>query len=254
MSTGGLTSADQTAGAEAIIDATVTNTPIFVRNSQSSNGQLAGSLVLNNIQLNNVPVAVGVLNGATVLSGGTTTIQHWVQGNVFTGTNPTGRFVQGTLAAPTKANSLLTSSGKIVSKTHPQYTDYAVSQFVSIRDLGAKGDGQTDDTQAIKNALAQVSFMTGHWVMMLIAFQYAGCKIIFFDQGTYLVSSTITIPAGTQIVGEAWSVIMGGGTAFSDINNPAPVVRVGDTNSQGVVEITDIIFATKGPGKTFSTE
>lgn len=169
MSTGGLTSADQTAGAEAIIDATVTNTPIFVRNSQPSNGQLAGSLVLNNIQLNNVPVAVGVLNGATVLSGGTTTILHWVQGNVFTGTNPTGRFVQGTLAAPTKASSLLTSSGKIVSKTHPQYANYAVSQFVSIRDLGAKGDGQTDDTQAIKNALAQVSFLISHRAMTLIA-------------------------------------------------------------------------------------
>lgn len=47
---------------------------------------------------------------------------------------------------------------------------------------------------------------------------------------------------------------MGGGSAFSDINNPKPVVRVGDTNSQGVVEITDIIFTTRGPGKAFSTE
>ena len=78
--------------------------------------------------------------------------------------------------------------------------------------------------------------------------QYAGCKIIYFDAGTYLVSSTITIPAGTQIVGEAWSVIMGSGSAFEDYNNPKPVVQVGTSGSQGVVEITDMIFTTRGPG------
>ena len=69
----------QTIGAEAIIDATVTNTPIFVRTSTTSKSQLQGSLVLNNIHLNNVPTAVGVVGGATVLSGGTTTIQTWYE-------------------------------------------------------------------------------------------------------------------------------------------------------------------------------
>ena len=81
--------------------------------------------------------------------------------------------------------------------------------------------------------------------------QYAGCKIIFFDAGTYLVSDTILIPAGTQIVGEAWSVIAGTGGKFFDYANPVPVVRAGDTNSQGVLEITDMIFATHGPGMSF---
>ncbi|KAL5490259.1 hypothetical protein ACEPAI_5092 [Sanghuangporus weigelae] len=231
LATGGLDQNDQSVGAEAIIDAVVTNTPIFVRNSQPSSGQLAGSLVLNNIRLNNVPTAVGVANGAVVLNGGTTTISHWVQGNVYTGSNRADRFLQDSATPPTKDGSLLDSSGRIFGKTHPQYTDYAVDQFVSIRSLGARGDGSTDDTQAIKNAFAQ----------------YSGCKIIFFDHGTYVVTSTITIPAGTQIVGEAWSVIMGAGSAFDDMNNPQPVIRVGDTNSQGVLEITDMVFATRGP-------
>lgn len=78
--------------------------------------------------------------------------------------------------------------------------------------------------------------------------QFAGCKIIFFDAGTYIVTSTITIPAGTQIVGEAWSVIMGSGSAFTDYNNPNPVIQVGTSGSTGVIEITDMIFTTRGPG------
>lgn len=143
-------------GAEAIIDAVVTNTSIFLRTSQASNGQLAGSLVLNNIKLSNVTTAVGVVGGAVVLTGGTTTIDTWAQGNVYTGTNPTGRFVQSSVTAPNKPSVLLDSAGRIFGKSHPQYENYAVDQFVSIRSLGAKGDGSTDDTQAIKNALAQV--------------------------------------------------------------------------------------------------
>ena len=51
------------------------------------------------------------------------------------------------------------------------------------------------------------------------ALQWSGCKIIFFDAGVYLVSDTITIPAGAQVVGEAWSTILGGGTNFQDYNN-----------------------------------
>jgi hypothetical protein len=77
--------------------------------------------------------------------------------------------------------------------------------------------------------------------------QFAGCKIIFFDAGTYVVTSTIQIPAGTQIVGEAWSVIAGKGAAFQNINSPVPVVQVGAAGSSGVVEISDIIFSTIGP-------
>lgn len=62
----------QGVGAEAIIDAVVSNTPIFVRSSGPSPGHLQGSIVLNNIQLTNVPIAVGVKNGATVVSYTTT--------------------------------------------------------------------------------------------------------------------------------------------------------------------------------------
>ncbi|KAJ7929214.1 exo-beta-1,3-glucanase [Mycena leptocephala] len=228
----GSTSTAQLVGAEAIIDATVTNTPIFVRTSAPSNGQLinAGSLVLNNIKLTNVPTAVGVVGGAVVLAGGTTTIASWGQGNVYSGSSSTGTFTQDTITTPPKPAVLLDSSGKIFGKSHPQYAAYAVGEFVSVRDQGAKGDGNTDDTAALKAVFDA----------------FAGCKIIFFDAGTYVVTSTLTIPAGTQIVGEGWSVIAGKGAAFQDQNNPQVVVQVGAAGSSGVVEITDIIFSTIG--------
>ncbi|KAH9484138.1 putative glucan endo-1,3-beta-glucosidase [Psilocybe cubensis] len=229
VATGGVAAGDQTSGAIAIIDATIHNTPIFVRTSTASNGKLDGSIVINNAMLTNVSIAVGVQGGATLLAGGTTTITSWGQGNVYKGSN--GGFIQGTIVSANKPSPLLDSSGKIFGRTHPQYANFAVSQFVSVKDNGAKGDGKTDDTAAI-TAIFQ---------------KFSGCKIIFFDAGTYIVTSTITIPAGTQIVGEAWSVIAGKGSAFQNQNSPTPVVKVGESNSQGIVEITDMLFTTIGP-------
>ncbi|KAG1724556.1 glycoside hydrolase family 55 protein [Suillus lakei] len=231
LATGGTTISNQTVGSEAIIDAVVTNTPIFVRSSVASKGQLAGSLVLNNIKLSNVPTAVGVVGGTTVLAGGTTTIASWGQGNVYSGTSGSKNFTQGNIVSANKPSVLLDSAGRIFGKAHPQYASYATGQFISVKSQGAKGDGHTDDTAAIQNVLNE----------------YAGCKIIFFDSGTYHVTNTITIPAGTQIVGEAWSVIMAGGSAFSDQNNPRAVIQAGAANSQGVLEISDMVFTTTGP-------
>ncbi|KAK7437112.1 hypothetical protein VKT23_018738 [Stygiomarasmius scandens] len=221
-------------GAEAIIDAVVQDTPIFIRNSDSSNGTLAGSLVINNARLTNVPIAVGVLNGSTVLPGladDTMIIESWAQGNVYSGLNPSGTFTQGDIPSPDKPQVLLDSAGRIVGKMHPQYEDYAVDQLVSVRNYGAKGDGQTDDTIALQK----------------IFDEFSGCKIIFFDAGTYVVTETLTVPAGTQMVGEAWSVIAGKGEAFQDMDKPEVVVKIGEKDSKGVMEISDIVFTTIGP-------
>jgi hypothetical protein len=150
-----LTLNPQTVGAEAIIDAVVINTPIFVRNSMPSNGSLAGSLVINNAKLNNVPTAVGVVGGAVVIRGGTMTISSWGQGNVYTGISGTAIFTQGNIFAANKPSVLLDGSGRIFGKMHPQYASYAVNQFISVKDNGAKGDGNTDDTAALKAVFNQ---------------------------------------------------------------------------------------------------
>ncbi|KAF9068658.1 exo-beta-1,3-glucanase [Rhodocollybia butyracea] len=249
LATGGLTEDTQTVGAEAIIDAVVINTPIFVRTSEASTS-LAGSIVINNVKLNNVPIAVGVLDGPTVLEGstGSLTIDSWGQGNVYSGTNTAGTFTQGTIASATKPSSLLDSTGRIVGRMHPQYADYAVSQFVSVKSNGAKGDGSTDDTAALQAIFNEVhAFSSPANGRKLMEIQFSGCAIIFFDAGTYVVTSTLEIPAGTQMVGEAWSVIAGKGSAFENQASPQVVVRVGAEGSSGIMEISDIIFTTVGP-------
>ncbi|KAF9044166.1 glucan 1,3-beta-glucosidase [Panaeolus papilionaceus] len=224
----------QTTGAQAFIDAVIINTPIFIRTSQPSNKTLDGSLMLNNVKLHNVPVAVGVVGGTVVLPGtsnpnNTHTIDTWVQGNVYHGSK--GKFTQNSIASVHKPSVLLDKSGKIVSRGHPQYEDYAIDQFVSVRDHGAAGDGATDDTAALQAVLNK----------------FSGCKIIFLDAGFYIVSSTLTIPAGTRLVGEVWSVIAGKGPKFQDMDNPHVVVRIGEKGSQGITEITDVVFTTVGP-------
>ncbi|PIL24167.1 hypothetical protein GSI_13920 [Ganoderma sinense ZZ0214-1] len=233
LMTGGLTPDNQTTGSIALIDGYVSNTPILVRSSVPSNGSLHGALVLNNIHLKNVPTAVTVSGGTTVLVGstGTMKIKSWGQGNVYTGTSSVGTFTQGDLAVPYKNHDLLDSAGRIFGRSHPQYENFALDQVVSVRDHGAKGDGKTDDTAALQAVFDE----------------FAGCKLIFVDHGTYLITDTLRIPPGSQVVGEAWSVFLGAGRKFSDQANPRVMVQVGEENDIGIVEISDIIFATQAP-------
>ena len=226
------------------------DTPIFIQTTQPTPTSLAGSLVLNNIQLVNVPVAVGVADGTLVLRGGTVHIDSWGQGNIYRGSNPEGRFIRGNLQVPHKARGLLDSAGQIVSRTHPQYEDYDVGCFVSARDKGAKGDGVTDDTaalQAIFNEVGQSMLTTA--IRNTDLSKHSRHSVIFLDAGFYIVTSTLKIPAGTRLVGEVWSVIAGKGPVFQDQKCPRVVVQVGEKHSQGILEITDIVFTTVGPGR-----
>jgi hypothetical protein len=51
------------------------------------------------------------------------------------------------------------------------------------------------------------------------------CRAVF-ETGTYLVTDTIFVPAGTKIVGNLYAVIMGSGPNFADQKNPRPVIQV----------------------------
>jgi hypothetical protein len=158
--------------AEAFIDGLVVNTPIFIRLASNPNGHLTTSLVLNGIMFLNVPTIVGVAGGGVILVGvggkKKAFISSWGQGNVYSGANPAGTFTQGNIAAPPKPASLMDGS-KIFGKTHPQYIDYAVNQFVSVKDHGAKGDGTTDDTAALQAIFDTVCYhLTIFWDGSLI--------------------------------------------------------------------------------------
>lgn len=72
-------------------------------------------------------------------------------------------------------------------------------------------------------------------------------KIVYFDHGAYLVSDTVNVPSNVKITGELLSIIMATGSVFQDELHPRPVWRIGNPGESGTVEISDIVFETKGP-------
>ena len=51
------------------------------------------------------------------------------------------------------------------------------------------------------------------------------------------------------MIGEGWTVLAGRGPKFQNQNKPAVVFQVGKPGDVGIMEISDIIFSTIGPGK-----
>ncbi|CAG2108407.1 unnamed protein product, partial [Medioppia subpectinata] len=91
-----------------------------------------------------------------------------------------------TLTLKSKIEALLDSNGKFVERMKPMYTDVAMEDFVSVKSEGAKGDSRTDDTQAIARAISK----------------WAGCKVIYFPAGDYVVTDTIEVPGGSRVFGK----------------------------------------------------
>ena len=73
---------NQLVGSVNILDSTIQNCPTFVDTAWQSSTLSTGSLIMENINLKNVPVAVNGVSG-TVLAGstGSTTIGAWGQGH-----------------------------------------------------------------------------------------------------------------------------------------------------------------------------
>jgi hypothetical protein len=82
--------------------------------------------------------------------------------------------------------------------------------WVNIRDLGARGDGETDDTQAFLQAIAK------H-------------KHIYVPQGWYRVTETIKMQPGTKLIGlhpfGTQFILKESEPAFSGFGGPKPVVE-----------------------------
>jgi hypothetical protein len=80
----------------------------------------------------------------------------------------------------------------------PWGNDPSYKVFRNVLDYGAVGDGVTDDTQAIIKAMGNTTRCA------------KGCNgsttknaIVYFPPGNYLISSTIAMPFGTQVIGDA---------------------------------------------------
>jgi len=221
----------QQVGSIIVIDSKITNTGTGFKtayDSTSVTGYTNGSMILENVVLSGVTTGIQGPHG-TLLAGGSTTISGWGQGHQYTPNGP--QAFQGPITPNSRPAALLSGSN-YYQKSKPQFEALSTSQILSVRSAGATGNGNTDDTKAVQTALNNAA---------------AAGQLCFFDAGTYKVTSTIVIPPGSKIAGEAYSAIMSSGSFFNDINNPKPVVQVGATSgATGSVQWTDMMVATQG--------
>ncbi|KAK2783289.1 hypothetical protein FQN53_009277 [Emmonsiellopsis sp. PD_33] len=206
-------------GGASFVDCSATNSGPAINAAFSGNG--AGSVIIDNFV--NDEDKTTFQAGDIKLTG---TVKSYVMGNQYVdnSNDPTVNHFMAREITVNRPAALLSSDGKYLVKAQPTYGEYDVSSFASVKNAGAKGDGKTDDTAAINQALQD----------------NANCKITFFPHGTYIVTDTIIIPPGSRIVGEFMSTISGSGASFADANNPRPVVQVGKKGEVGVAEMVDM--------------
>ncbi|OJD35686.1 glycoside hydrolase family 55 protein [Diplodia corticola] len=235
MNGGGRTA--QTVGSVTILDSSITNTPvgILTAHDSSSSPATAGSLVLENIAINNVRTIVqGPSTASPVVLAGTTgrtTVATWAQGHSYTPSGPTNSIAA--FAGTARPSTLVASSGTAYyERSKPTYGSVTLSKTLSARIMGAAGDGRTDDTAALQSAINY-------------AVKYDALLVV--DAGTYKISRTLYFPPGLRLVGEAFPVLMAAGSFWGDVAKPQPVVQVGNVSGQkGAVEWSDMIVSTQG--------
>lgn len=240
------TPSNQTVGSVIVQDSNFKGTPkgIITAYSKSANVPVSGNtLVIDNCDFTGSSVAVLDYQGTTILTGGLK-VASWAQGHAYT-TGHSGNSssqtcaspsatastssIQGTLAAVPKPSGLL-YNGMVYERSKPQYESVPASSFLSVKAAGAKGDGSTDDTAAIQAVLNKAT----------------ADQVVYFDHGAYVITSTVLVPKNIRITGEIWPLIMASGAKFASQSSPTPVFQIGQTGDSGAVEISDLIFSTKG--------
>jgi glucan 1,3-beta-glucosidase len=189
-------------------------------------------IVLDNIQMKGVS-SVLTLSGGRSANIAPGTIDFVLFGNMKNGPSSFGSFG---LAMPYPDDSLAPNSTPLYArrsyyvKSRPQYENYPLSSIVDVKSYGAKGDGKTDDTAAIQKALNAAT----------------DGNVIYFPSGSYIITSTVKVPAVCRITGRVWSQLVAKGSAFADMSKPTPMIQVGQPGDTGTVEFSDILFTSIG--------
>ena len=206
-------------GSVLLLDSSMTNVTVGIL-TDFPNDQVTRGILLERFVATNVGT---IANGLPGDRNGVVNIATWVQGPVFV--NSTMQTSKQTTLPLTRADAPL--------YTRPRLWDppagSAASNVVNVLDYGAKGDGVTDDTVAVVSAIAA---------------QPAG-GAVFFPQGAYLVSKTITLRGDSFLIGEALSEIHPNpaSSVWQDATNPQPVLLLPEGGSP---MMSEIIFVTSG--------
>lgn len=110
-----------------------------------------------------------------------------------------------TLAGPTGSSLVGYNEGATGAVTTTVQTK--LREYVSVKDFGATGDGTTDDTVAIQNAIASLGVLktynpnaAGNENPLISV----GGGRLFFPKGKYLVKDTLKYSGGMHWFGEEW--------------------------------------------------
>ncbi|KAI9150678.1 Glucan 1,3-beta-glucosidase [Paramyrothecium foliicola] len=220
----------QGTGSISVIDSQFIGVPYAI--PLKKQGSQQPNIIIDNLRVENVESVVLISGGDTLLrgSGPATTIRSWASGFQITPSDDRGGKKTGPLnPLPAKPNSLIDGNGAFYYRSKPQYETVAASSIIVATRNGILNDGTGDQTAVINSLLSK----------------NVG-RVIFFPGGTYLVKGTVEIPVGSKIIGSGWSSIMGTGSYFGNQFEPKPLIRVGKPGQSGVIEITDMLFTTKG--------
>ena len=121
--------------------------------------------------------------------------------------HPIAVSLEGAMASPDYTAS---GTGATTRSASDKFAD-----MTSAKDYGATGDGLTDDTNAIINALT-------------------AADSIFLPEGEYLTSATITLTAGQSLYGAgAASILKANSNSFNVIEVTEDYTRIADLNIEG---------------------
>ncbi|KAJ5126830.1 hypothetical protein N7448_007609 [Penicillium atrosanguineum] len=136
---------------------------------------------------------------------------------------------QSTMKSQSMPSSLL-KDGAVFEKSKPLYADLPASSFISVKSAGAKGDGTTDDTEALQKVLDSAT----------------ADQVVYFDHGAYVITDTLKVPKNIKITGEVWPMIMAHGDKFQNAKEPVAAMQIGQKGDVGSVEMSDLVITTKG--------
>ena len=191
---------------------------LFIENSFFENISEAGITVsaednsfsqlnLKNLQCRNVPVLVHYLQSGKKeeIAEKTYQVKDYTYGLVLDNLTALSQYQTISEIAPL---SRFTPSATCDIPELP-----AMETWVNIRDLGAKGDGETDDTEIFRSAIAKY-------------------KNIYVPQGWYRLTETLKMQSGTNLIGlhpfGTQFVLKESEPAFSGFGAPKPVVESAD--------------------------
>lgn len=134
---------------------------------------------------------------------------------------------------PTPAASTATTSGSPLPTA-------SSDQTFNVRDFGARGDGTSDDTAALRRALVHAARVGG---------------AVYLPTGTYFCATTVKLPDGVRVGGDGQSSWLQGRLIFGshDVVSRLKIGRLGQcavTNSAGATDTTFVDCRLHGGGST----